>query len=85
MRKANLVGQPDGVAASVAEGCGRPLADAVERQNGGFVEWRREKRAGRVRLVMIGEDDAAVILAAERCVQFALRGAASTGATAATR
>ena len=50
------------VAAAVAERRGRPLADAVERQDGGLVERRREKRAGRVRLVMIGEDDAAVVL-----------------------
>ena len=34
-----------------------PLADAVEREDRGLVERAREERAGRVALVMIGEDE----------------------------
>ncbi len=34
-----------------------PLTDAVERQDRGFVERAREKRAGRMALVVIGEDE----------------------------
>jgi len=49
MRKGNLVS-----AANAVTGC-RPLTDAVECEDRGLVEWRREKGARGVRLVMIGE------------------------------
>ena len=47
----------DPVAAADADGGRAPLADAVERQDRGLVERAREERAGRVALVMIGEDE----------------------------
>ena len=32
-----------------------PFPDAIERENGGFVEWARKERAGGVALVVLGE------------------------------
>ena len=56
MREAQLVRQLDPVAAPDAEARGRPLADAVQRQDRGLLERRREEGAGGVRLVVVGED-----------------------------
>ena len=39
-----------------------PFADAVERQDGGLVERRGEERAGGVRFVMLGINDAAAVV-----------------------
>src|SRR5439155_17148711 len=39
MREAHFSEQLDAVAAPDAIGCGRPFTDAVEGQNGGFLEW----------------------------------------------
>ena len=57
VRKLQLLRQLDLVAAPDAQRRRAPLADAVERQDGRFVERAREKRARRVALVVIGEDE----------------------------
>ncbi len=57
MREAQFVGDIEPVAAAGAEAGGRPLADAVEREDRGLVERGRIERAGGVREVMLGEDD----------------------------
>ena len=43
-----------------AVAAGRPFAHAVDGQNGSRLEWRREKGAGRVRFVVLGEKHLAV-------------------------
>ncbi len=45
------------VAAADAEAGRGPFADAVEGQDGRLLEGRGEEGAGRVRLVVLGEDD----------------------------
>ena len=57
VRKLHLLRQLDRVAAADADRGRRPLADAVERQDGGLVERAREERAGGMALVVIREDD----------------------------
>ena len=55
------MGQLQTVAAANADAGRGPFADAVERQNRGLVKRRGKERAGGVRLVMIGEDEAALV------------------------
>ena len=62
MRKPHLAAQRDvraaiGAPLAVAGGQRRPLADAVGGQDRGAARRRGEKRGGRVRGVMIGEED----------------------------
>ena len=64
VREPELVRQLDPVAPADAEAGGRPLADAVEREDRRLLERRREERAGGVRLVVLGEDEALGVLAA---------------------
>ena len=66
VRKVQLLGQRDAIAAAHPEARRRPLADAVNRQDRRLVERRREERAGRMRLVVLGKDEAPLIAAAER-------------------
>ena len=49
------------VALSHAVGRGRPLADAVDREHGRLVEGRGVERRGRVRLVVLSEEDLALV------------------------
>src|SRR5262249_5301597 len=71
MREANLVREDDLVAFAVAVSGGAPFADAVHGDDGGLVEGRWKERAGGVRLVMVGEDVAALVLAAESLIHLA--------------
>ena len=62
MRKAQLAQQLDCDRAfvgnvSAAQGQGRPLADAVRREDGRAPHRRGEESRGRVRLVVLGEED----------------------------
>ena len=65
MREADLVRQLDAVAPPGPERGGGPLADAVHREDGGFVERGRKERARRVRLVVLGEDDLPLVASSE--------------------
>ena len=65
MREPQLVRERDPVAAADAERGRRPLADAVEREDRRFLERRREEGAGRVRFVVLGEDEALLVLPAQ--------------------
>ena len=56
VRKRDVIDQPDAIALADAESRRGPLADAVQGQDRRLVERAREKRAGGVALVMIGED-----------------------------
>ena len=47
-----LVRERQLVAAAVAVRCGGPFADAVQRENGSLLEWRREECTCRMRDVM---------------------------------
>jgi hypothetical protein len=49
---------------------GGPFADSLERENGRFVKRRREKSAGRVRLVMIERDIGMAVVVGQLPVQF---------------
>ena len=66
VRVAKLSRQLDPVPPADPDGAGRPFPDAVECEDGRLVERRREERARRVRLVMIGEREAAGELRAEQ-------------------
>src|SRR5262245_31156032 len=70
MREAQLVRQGDLVAAASSIGSSRPLPDAVERQDGCLFIWRREKGAGGVRLVVVGENVATLVLMLEPTIHF---------------
>src|ERR1035437_8949160 len=50
VRKAQLLQHFDFTSAPVTDGCGRPFADAVNRENRRLIIRRRIKRAGCVRL-----------------------------------
>src|SRR5262245_9979539 len=52
----------DVVPAPDAHRCGCPLADAVDREDGRFLERRRKERARGVRLVMLAVENRSVIL-----------------------
>ena len=65
VRKADLVGQLEAVAASRAVGGRGPLADAVHRQYRRLLERRREERAGGVGFVMLRENDRLAVTPAE--------------------
>ena len=60
IREAQLLQYFDFAPATVADGGGRPFADAVNRENCRLVKRRRIKRAGRVRLVMFREKNLAI-------------------------
>jgi hypothetical protein len=57
VRKTDLPGEPDLAPSSHAEACGGPFADAIDGQDRGFVVRRAEEGAGRVRQVMLAEQD----------------------------
>src|SRR5262249_26560835 len=57
VRKLEMLRQLDLVPAPDAHRRRAPLADAVERENGGLVVRARKKRARRVALVVIGENE----------------------------
>ena len=59
--KTNFVGQFDFVSAADTQRRGRPFADSIHRQNGGFVERRRIKGACRVRLMVFTKTNAALV------------------------
>ena len=63
MREADLVRQLDAVAVPDAVRRRGPLPDPVQRQNGRLVERRRKERTGRVRLVVLREDDLSAVAA----------------------
>jgi len=60
MRKAQLLEDFHGVPLAAADGGRGPFAHSVDGQDGSFVEGGREERAGRVGLVMFGEEDRAI-------------------------
>jgi len=68
--EADLVCERDPVPPPVAERRGGPLADAVEREDRGLLERRREERAGGVGFVVVREDVPAAVVAAQGRVQF---------------
>src|SRR5262245_4116756 len=55
VRKPNLVGDPDRVALADASGRGRPLAHAIDREYGGFLEGRAQEGARCMRQMMLTE------------------------------
>ena len=61
MREAQLLEHLDLVAAADGDRAGGPLADTVEGQDRGLLEGRGEERAGRVGLVVLEEDVAALV------------------------
>ncbi len=61
MRKTHLMRQVNAISLADTVTGGRPFTDAVEREDRGLVEWRREKRAGRVRFVVFGKDEALAV------------------------
>jgi len=69
--EAQFVRQVDAVASPDAPGGRRPFADAVNGQDGGFLERRRKERAGGVRLVVLGKDVPALVPAAQAAVDDA--------------
>ncbi len=73
MRKAELLEELDPVAAAARDARRRPLADAVEGEDRRLLEGRGEEGAGRVGLVVLGEDVAALVVAAEAAVELARR------------
>ena len=58
---------------------GRPLADAVHREDHRLVERRRKERAGRVALVMLGEQQLAFPIEVRDRTRAARRAAAASG------
>src|SRR5262245_14053959 len=72
MRKLKMVLQLERVAAADAPGRGGPLANAIERENGGLLERARKECAGGVTLVMIHEE--------ERCARLRRKAAADHSA-----
>ena len=70
MRKTELLEEPYPIPFPDADAACRPLADAVERQDGCLVERGREKSASGMRLVMAGEDVASSILSVQSKVQL---------------
>jgi hypothetical protein len=71
VREVHLVRKRHLVAGPVAERGGGPLADAVEHEDGGLLERRGEECTRRVGLVMLGEDVALPVKAAQAAVQYA--------------
>ena len=57
--------EPDAVALADAPGRRRPLADAVGREDRGLLVGRGEEGARGVRLVVVGEDELALVRAAQ--------------------
>ena len=57
MREPDLLEEPNLGAAPTPDGGGRPLADAVDGQDGGLLEGRAEEGAGRVGEVVLAEED----------------------------
>ena len=55
MRKPHLVREVDPIAGTRAARRGAPFADAVQRQDGGLLEWAREERTGGVALMVLEE------------------------------
>ena len=53
-----------------ADGGARPLAHAVGGEDRGVLQWRREKRAGGMREVVLGEEDLASKFSASRICPF---------------
>ena len=71
VRKVELVREIDAVAAAGAVAGGGPLAHAVDGKNGGFFERRGKEGAGRVRLVVLGEDESLFITVVQSATHFA--------------
>ena len=71
MREAELSHQLDAIAPADPETGGRPFADAVEGDERRLLEGRRKKRAGRVRLVVVGEDVPSAIPVGQTVVHLA--------------
>ena len=69
--KAHFLGQRNAVVPPHPEAGRRPLADAVNREDGGLVERRREERARGMRLVMLGKHEAPAVSPAERLTHVA--------------
>ena len=69
VRKAQLLEHLDRIAAADADRRGRPLADAVHRHDRRLLERRRIERRGRVRFVMLAEQNLAFVAfeLARRC------------------
>src|SRR5262249_44157874 len=65
VRKAKLFPQLDAVAATHAERRRRPLTDAIKREDRRLVERRGEEGAGRVGLMMLGEEERTAIATAQ--------------------
>ena len=70
MRKTEFLNKIDAIACSDPDRCRRPLAHAVDREHGRILEWRREKRACGMRLVVLNKHDSLRELAAQAASNF---------------
>ena len=66
MRKLQMMGKIDFVSRSCSHDRGAPFTNPIERQNGGFLEWAREKRACGVTFVMICKNEMRLFRVMER-------------------
>src|SRR5437762_34575 len=72
MGKMQFLEQFEVVSASLPDGGGGVLAHSVHRQDGGLGKGRRKKRAGRVGLMVLGEQDSAIGREAGKFVAYGL-------------
>ena len=71
MREAKLLFHLDPIALAPSDAARRPLTDAIQCQDGGFLEGGREKGAGAMRFVVLGKDESTRVLAAESLGELA--------------
>ena len=70
MWEPDLVSQLDFVVISCSKAGGRPFTNAVQGQDRGLLEWRREKGTGSMGFVVIGEYVAAGVPLVESFCDF---------------
>ena len=73
MRKAQLAQDLDLVVTPNTDTAGRPLTDAIERQNRSLLKRRRKERTRGVRFVMLEKDIAALVTSPETTVDLSRR------------
>src|SRR5947208_3248844 len=72
MGKMQFLEQFEVVSASLPDGGGGVLAHTIHRQDGGLGKGRRKKRAGRMGLMVLGEQDSAIGREAGKFVAYGL-------------